>query len=179
MVGNTSTPERPEEPAKYIAELPKLAAVDISSSAVMCGNWLAQLRQIFAGLSPSAVVWWQSVEQAASKHYQRWLIADPLDRLSLDPSAVIAAFNEVKYQRVKSRAVSLILAAIPQNLRDEAVSNRWLSTAALLFRIQCVYQPGGSSERSMLLSQLTVPESVTTTKSALLCLGNGSNTSIV
>ena len=171
VVGNTSTPERPEEPAKYISELPKLAAVDISSSAVMCGNWLAQLRQIVAGLSPSAVVWWQSVEQAASKHYQRWLIADPLDRLSLDPSGVIAAFDdEVKYQRVESRAVSLILAAIPQNLRDEAVSNRWLSTAALLFRIQCVYQPGGSSERSMLLSQLTVPESVTTTKSAVAML---------
>ena len=59
----------------------------------------------------------------------------------------------------------------PENLRDEAVSNRWLSVAALLFRIQCVYQPGGSSERAMLLSQLTVPESVTTTKSTVAMLG--------
>ena len=143
---------KPEEPAKYINELPKLQAADISTSAVACGNWLAQLRQIFAGLSPSAVEWWQAVEVAASKHYQRWLIADPLDRLSLDPRGVIAIFDEGRFQRVESRAVSLILAAIPQHIRDEAVSNRWLSSAALLFRLQCIYQPGGASERSMLLS---------------------------
>ena len=163
-------PERPEEPAKYINDLPKLPAADISTSAVACGNWLAQVRQIFAGLSPSAVDWWQAVELAANRHYQRWIVADPLDRLSLDPSGVIAIFDEVKYQRVESRAVSLILAAIPQHIRDEAVSNRWLSSAALLFRLQCVYQPGGASERSMLLSQLTLPEVVTTVKSAVVML---------
>ena len=156
--------ERPEEPAKYISEVPKLPAMDISSSAVACGNWLAQLRQVLAGLSPSAV------EQAAAKHYQRWLIADPLDRLSLDPSGVIAIFDEHTYQRVESRAVTLILAAIPSHIRDEAVSDRWLSTAALLFRLQCLYQPGGSTERSMLLSQLTIPETVTSLKRAVTML---------
>ena len=161
---------RPEEPAKYINELPKLQAADISTSAVACGNWLAQLRQIFAGLSPSAVEWWQAVEVAASKHYQRWLIADPLDRLSLDPRGVIAIFDEGRFQRVESRAVSLILAAIPQHIRDEAVSNRWLSSAALLFRLQCIYQPGGASERSMLLSQLTMPEVVNSVKTAVAML---------
>ena len=161
---------KPEEPAKYINEIPKLPSLDISTSAVACGNWLAQLRQIFAGLSPTAVVLWQAVEMAANRHYQRWLIADPLDRLSLDPSGVVAIFDEGRFQRVESRAVSLILAAIPQHLRDEAVSNRWLSSAALLFRLQCVYQPGGASERSMLLSQLTLPETVTTVKSAVVML---------
>ena len=48
-------PERPEEPAKYIYEIPKLGVAEILTSAVLCGNWLAQLRQIFAGLSPTAV----------------------------------------------------------------------------------------------------------------------------
>ena len=99
-----------------------------------------------------------------------WLIADPLDRLSLDPSGVIAIFDESRFQRVESRAVSLILAAIPQNVRDEAVSNRWLTSAALLFRLQCVYQSGGASERSMLLSQLTLPEVVTNVKNAVAML---------
>ena len=113
---------------------------------------------MLVGLSPSASIWWASVEQAANYQYQRWLIADPLDRLTLDPLTVIAAFDMARYQRVESRAVTLILAAIPQNLREEAVSNRWLTAASLLFRIQCVYQPGGSSERSLLLSQLVSPE---------------------
>ena len=75
--------DRPEEPAKYISEIPKLPSADISTSAVVCGNWLAQLRQIFVGLSPSANTWWQAVELASNRYYQKWLIADPLDRLSL------------------------------------------------------------------------------------------------
>ena len=74
---------------------------------------------------------------------------------------MIAVFDEV---------VSLILAAIPSNLRDEAVSNRWLTSAALLFRTQCVYQPGGSTERSMLLSFLSSPETVPGVKPAVAML---------
>ena len=152
--------ERPEEPAKYINELPKLGAAEISTSAVLCGNWLAQLRQILIGLSPTAVNWWTNVERVANSQYQRWLVADPLDRLLLDPATVAASFDPVRYQLVESRAVSLILAAIPGPVKDEAVSNRWLTSASLLFRIQCIYQPGGSSERAMLLSQLVSPEIV-------------------
>ena len=95
---------------------------------------------------------------AAFAQYQLWLKADPLDRLLLDPSGVYADFSLARYKRVESRAVSLILASIPGHIRDEAVSNRWLASAALIFRIMCLYQPGGSSERSMLLSQLVNPE---------------------
>ena len=71
-------------------------------------------------------------------------MADPLDRLLLDLATVIASFDPIRYQRVESRAVSLILAAIPGPVKDEAVSNRWLMSASLLFRIQCIYQPAGA-----------------------------------
>ena len=81
-----------------------------------------------------------------------------------------ASFSVARYQRVESRAVSLILAAIPSHIRDEAVSNRWLSTTALVFRIMCLYQPGGASERSMLLSQLVNPEPSRTLASAVSML---------
>ena len=80
--------DEPEEPAKYISDIPKLPAMDLSTSAVACGNWLAQLKQVFVGLSPSADTWWHAVEQAATRYYQKWLIADPLDRLSLGPRGV-------------------------------------------------------------------------------------------
>ena len=139
--GNTAV-EQPEEPAKYIHEIPKLAARDLSHSAVTCGNWIAQVRQVLVGLSPSAAIWCASMEQAANYQYQRWLVADPLDRLTLDPMTVIAAVDMAKYQRVESRAVTLTLAAIAPNFREEAASNRWLAAASLPFRIQCVYQRG-------------------------------------
>ena len=73
---------------------------------------------------------------------------------------MVADFDLAKFQRVESRAVSLILASVPQGVRDEAVSNRWLTAASLLFRVYCLYQPGGSTERAMLLSHLVSPEAV-------------------
>ena len=152
-----STVVRPEEPARYISELPKLSQSDLANSAVVCGNWLAQVRQIMVGLSTSASVWWEGVERPATAAYRRWLVADPLGRLSIDPSTVIGEFDRSLYGRVESRSVSLLLAAVPQSIRDDVVTNRWLSSAAVLFRVLCLFQPGGSSERSHLLSQLVSP----------------------
>ena len=149
---------RPEEPAKYINDLPKLNQTELSQSAVVCGNWLAQVRQIMVGLSTSAGVWWQGVEGPATAAYRRWLVADPLGRLSIDPSTVKGDFDFRLYGRVESRAVSLLLASVPQSVRDDVVTNRWLTSAAILFRVLCIFQPGGSSERSHLLSQLVSPE---------------------
>ena len=156
--GGGSEGVRPEEPAKYISELPKLNQVELSQSAVVCGNWLAQVRQVLVGLSPSANVWWQGVEIPATLAYRRWLVADPLGRLSIDPSSVVGEFDRHLYGRVESRSVSLLLAAVPQSIRDDVVTNRWLTSASILFRILCLFQPGGSSERSHLLSQLVNPD---------------------
>ena len=174
-VANVGTPtamvtgalERPEEPAKYINELPKLVQVDLAQSAVVCGNWLAQVRQVLVGLSPSADVWWKGVEGPATAAYRRWLVADPLGRLSLDPSSVVGVFDGHRYGRVESRATSLLLAAVPQTVRDDVVTNRWLSSTAILFRVLCLFQPGGSSERSHLLSQLVSPDSCRTFAEAI------------
>ena len=149
---------RPEEPAKYINELPKHTQTELSQSAVTCGNWLAQVRQVLVGLSPSATVWWRGVEGPATRAYQRWLVADPLGRLSLDPATIVGELDRHLYGRVESRAVSLLLAAIPQSVRDDVVTNRWLSSAGILFRVLCLFQPGGSSERSHLLSHLVNPD---------------------
>ena len=157
----------PEEPAKYIMELPKLVQADLSVSAVTCGNWWAQVKQIFTGMSPGAPEWFSSVERAATRHYNQWLVADPLGRLSLDPGGVTADFDAYKFQRVESRAVSLLLAAIPQAIKDDLVTNRWLTRASILFRILCLYQPGGASERSHLLNQLVSPEVCKSYKEAI------------
>ena len=157
----------PEEPAKYIIDLPKLAAADLTTSAVTCGNWLAQICQVFTGLSPSASVWFGLVEGAANASYQRWLVADPLERLALDPSTVVAHYDVLKYQRVESRAVSLLLSCVPQSFKDELVTNRWMTSASILYRILCVYQPGGSTQRAYLLSRLVQPDPCKSFKDAI------------
>ena len=135
----------------------------------MGGGWL-RLDKSLSGISPSSAIWWVSVERAATQQYQKCLVADPVDRLVLNPSTVVADFDLGKYQRVESRAVSLLLAAVPQNIRDESVSKRWLTSASLVFREQCIYQPGRSSERSMLLTGLVSPEVTKTLAGAVTML---------
>ena len=117
---------------------------------------------MMVGLSPSATVWWQGVEGPANAAYQRWLVANPLGRLGLDPSTVVGEFDSHLYGRVESRAVSLLLAAVPQSIRDDVVTNRWLASTSILFRVLCLFQPGGSSERSHLLAQLVNPSTCKT-----------------
>ncbi|CAE7614148.1 GIP [Symbiodinium sp. CCMP2456] len=45
-------------------------------------------------------------------------------RLSLDPGGVITDFDNYRFQRVESRAVSLLLAAIPQGIKEDLITNR-------------------------------------------------------
>ena len=106
----------------------------------------------------------------ATENYTKWLVADPVERLLLDPGSVVAAFDAYKFQRVESRAVSLLLASLPPNLEEELVSNRWMSTSSILYRVLCMYQPGGASERAYLLSQLVGPEGVKTFSQAVSML---------
>ena len=82
------------------------------------------------------------MEGPATRAYQRWLVADPLRRLSIEPSSVLGEFDRHLYGRVESRAVSLLLAAVPQSVHDDVVTNRGLSSAGILFRVLCLFQPG-------------------------------------
>ena len=59
--------------------------------------------------------------------------------------------------RVEERASILLLQSLPADLQTEAVSVRGLASSALIFLLMSRYQPGGSSEKSMILSFLTQP----------------------
>ena len=83
---------------------------------------------------------------------------------------MVASYDMYKYQRVESRAVSLLLSCVPPSFKDELITNRWMTSASILYRILCVYQPGGSMERGYLLSRLVQPESCKSYKDAIVCL---------
>ena len=48
----------------------------------------------------------------------------------------------------------MILRALPEEMKSEAISSRATSTVELLFRVLKKYQPGGLSERTHVLKQL-------------------------
>ena len=58
--------------------------------------------------------------------------------------------------------MTLLLAAISSELKEDIVTQRLFSTPAIVFRILTRYQPGGGGEKQQLLSYLVGPEGVAT-----------------
>ena len=134
--------------------LPTLAVVG-ADAGLQCGDWMAQLRPLMGDLATTALDWWDSVVQEVNTKYQVWLAASPLERLNaMHPEEKI--YNtSVARQRMDLRASALLMAALPQSLKEELVASRHLTSGHILYRILQTYQPGGAMERSTTLAELT------------------------
>ena len=51
----------------------------------------------------------------------------------------------------------MLVRAVPEEIHQDLVATPHISTVALLFRVLCLYQPGGLAERQQLLQGLTSP----------------------
>ena len=147
-----------EEPSRLVHQLPSLDVTEGRADvSVITGDWLARIAPVMRSLSPSAPAWWERVTNTSSEYYNRWLHADPLNKLEIKSEAVGVKLEFGTMARVEERGSILLLQALPSDLQTEAVSVRGLGSSALLFLTMCRYQPGGSSEKSMILSFLTQP----------------------
>ena len=79
--------------------------------------------------------------------YEQWLQSEPLARLHLRPRLPEACSRQ-PWARLEQRGQTMILRALPEEMKSEAISSRATSTVELLFRVLKKYQPGGLSERS-------------------------------
>ena len=58
----------------------------------------------------------------------------------------------------------MLLKAIPLAEQQELVTDRSLSSTAILYKLMVRFQPGGAGEKQILLQQLTTMEKSSTTK---------------
>ena len=155
------TPDKSEEPSKLVQNLPLLEVIEGSAEAsVTTGDWMARIGPLMRSLSPGAPGWWSQVVSTATEYYQQWLKSDSLQRLAIK-SDVVAQGATLEYghlRRVEERGSVLVLQAFPPTLQSEAVSVRALGTVSLLFLAMTKYQPGGTGEKSAILSFLTQPQ---------------------
>ena len=152
--------EGPEEPTRTSVELPKLDRYNPLTAAIVAGDWLASLGPTMASLSATA--FWEDSLRAAQGLYHVWVMSSPLERLAIQAETLVTRFRGGRYARVDQRAVTLLLAAISSELKEDIVTQRLFSTPAIVFRILTRYQPGGGGEKQQLLSYLVGPEGVTT-----------------
>ena len=131
--------------------LPTLKDVSEPQAALRAGDWLSELMPLISDVSEGARVWWNGLVQRAQDAYATWLTAGPMDRMAVQPDLQV----ENKYVRLESRVLSMLLAAVPQTVKQEAISLREMTCVQLVFRILKLYQPGGLNEKNTILDNLT------------------------
>ena len=131
--------------------LPTLKDVSEPQAALRAGDWLSELMPLISDVSEGARVWWTGLVQRAQDAYATWLTAGPMDRMAVQPDLQV----ENKYVRLESRVLSMLLAAVPQTVKQEAISLREMTCVQLVFRILKLYQPGGLIEKNTILNNLT------------------------
>ena len=83
---------------------------------------------------------------------------------------MVNRYRDGRFSRVDQRAVSLLLAAVGSELKDDLISLRLLGTCAIVFKVMAKYQPGGAAEKQQLLSFLVSPDNVNTSAASVNAL---------
>ena len=130
-------------------DLPKLSS---SATPLQFGDWWVSLDASMGDLSYGSNQWWNLLKVGIERSYQEWLTADPITKLRLKPQ--VDTVSEA-WPRTERRALAMLLQAIPESLRQDLVASRRLNVPQVLFKLLTTFQPGGNSERTMLLHQIT------------------------
>ena len=123
-------------------------------SPLTLGDWLAQVGPQMSDLSQGAAEWWTGTMGQAKQLYEVWLKSTPLERLKITVD-IPERLKTPRFVRTEQRGVTLLLKAVPEEIRKELISAREITSTGVLYRLLVTYQPGGPGERALILKKLT------------------------
>ena len=130
-----NTPKKEDAPESVktgITALPKLAPPDPSGGSLDFQDWLQQISGLMSDFSDSSQVWWSAVVQVSKDAYDR-----------------------------NARACSMLLEALDPAVKSDIIARKANQAAPkILFRLYTTYQPGGTGERNLVLTNLQNPSAV-------------------
>ena len=132
-------------------ELPVLPA---QCNPMDLGDWLTVISPIMRDLSGNSSKWWDRTVQEAQLYYDQWKTSTPLQRVQIRASLPLELTLE-PFVRTEQRGVGLLLRSIPEEMKQVVVSNRDVSSTAIIWRLLITFQPGGAGEKAQLLKLLT------------------------
>ena len=120
--------------------------------------------QLIAGLmsdfSDSSQLWWPGVVRVSKDAYDKWVVAPKL--------------TEGNWGRVNARACAMLLDALDPTVKSDIIARKANQAASqILFRLYTTYQPGGTGERNLVLSNLQNPHVVQDAASGVSVEGLG------
>ena len=133
------------------ADLPELPS---TASPLQLGYWIHLRGPVMKDLSSVASRWWDLTVRQAQVHYAEWKQATPLQRVQLDPR-IPEELNDRYYGRTEQRGVHLLLKSAAPEIQQMLVTDRQLTSTAIVYRLFVPYQPGGPGEKSLILKELT------------------------
>ena len=154
------------EYVRYSPELPKLPDWSPETAPIDYGDWIVCLHTYMSDLSTTSEEWWNQTLQVAKDWYGQHMKLTPIQRLTHSPE-VTPELKARKWGRLERRAASLLMSALPEQLKEEVVSSKAVTTLGILAKAMLQYQPGGLSERSAILQALESPMESTTVPSAI------------
>ena len=148
---------KPEQIRPGATELPKLAEAD-ENAAINVGDWLHGLSGPMGDLTDGSSVWWGEVMKSLDDYYKEFVTATTVRKTQLrSEDYARPLLQDPKWLRVDRRAATMLLQAVPENIRSELMANRLGTTLAILCRIIVIYRPGSSIERQQVLKALECP----------------------
>ena len=139
-----------------VSSLPKLKGIDPNTSPIDFQDWVMLLKAPMHDMSATSHLCWPKVVHEAEQAYQRFATASPIEK-QVKPNVPVE-FIMGKWSRVNSRATSMSLAAIEDDLRTEMVNCRMCDSAVgILYRLMTLCAPGGESEKTLTLNKLQNP----------------------
>ena len=153
------------ETVKAPMELPKLSLWDPESGPIDFNDWLALIQPYMEDLADTATDWWSEMLKQVQLWYDDHMALTPLARLTHDCQAP-TTLSLKRWTRLERRASAMLMASIPDTIKDEILSSRMVTTFGILCKLYVAYQPGGLAEKSLVLAALESPKEETS-------LGNG------
>ncbi|CAE7461069.1 unnamed protein product, partial [Symbiodinium sp. CCMP2456] len=157
QMGMSASKPEAIRPGTAGSELPKLAEAD-EMAAINVGDWLHGLSGPMGDLTDGSSQWWSQVMLALDSYYRDYVSASAVKKPQLRADDYAGSLlREARWVRVDKRAASMLLQAIPDNIRTEVLANRLQSTLSILARILTIYRPGSAVERQQVLKALESP----------------------
>ena len=141
-----------QEVIKGGIELPKLPEPH-ADGGVEFQDWVYMTEQMVGSLTDKAGAWYMATLVCAKEAFARYQAATPLDRLNIAP-ILPDQLRAKLWERLDRRVLTLVLAAMPRQAKEDAVTHRVKTTADALFRLYVLYQPGSTTERAAVLKLL-------------------------
>ena len=150
--------DAPEQVKTGITAFPKLAAPNPAGGSLEFQDWLQLIAGLMGDFSDSSQLWWSSVVQVTRDAYERWVTASPIERLGVEPDDR-PEITEGKWGRVNARACVMFMDALDPVVKADLIARKANHSASqILFRLYTTYQPGGTGERTLVLSNLQNPQ---------------------